>query len=125
MNRFAGALPTRLGRKTFWIAVAVIVVMLACATAVLSGGGPYVYGVDGMPRPDGPQADGGINYDAVSRRDGTILITRNRVPWITLANSKSAFLLSDPNGSGHTIVKFEHASSGGHGAAVRVRAPAR
>ena len=123
-------LPTRLPRKAFWIAVAVVVAILACVSVVLSCCG-YVYDPDGMPRPDGMMVlqDPGrppITYNAIPRRDGTILITRNGVAWITLANTKTAFLLTDPNGTRQTVVTFNHANShGGHAEAVKVRAPVR
>jgi hypothetical protein len=130
MNRFAGAQPTGLGRKAFWIAVAVIVAVLACASAVLSGGGPYIFGEGGMPRPDGMmvQQDPGrppITYNARARADGSILITRNGVAWITVANTKTDFVLSDPNGTGRPVIKFEHSSGHGGAVPIRLRAPAR
>ena len=142
MNRFAGAMPTRLSRKAFWICIAVIVAVLACASAVLSGGGSYAfweYGTDGMPRPDGiitqqdPTSPNGrqrrpppvYTYMAKPQPDGSIPIYRNGVLWVTLANTKDQFLLSDPNGTGHPVVKFDHASSHGGGAPVKVRAPGR
>jgi hypothetical protein len=139
MNRFAAVRPSGLGRKTFWIVVtATTVALLMWASAVLSqAGGHYPfweYGTDGMPRPDGiitqqdpppPAAPGDrvrqppvYTYKATSRADGSILITRNGVNWVTLANTKTQFLLSDPNGTGHPVVKFDHASA--HGGAVPV-----
>jgi|GEM_PF-2858254 len=149
MNRFAAVRPSGLGRKTFWIVVmATVFALLTWASAVLSqAGGHYPfweYGVDGMPRPDGvitqqdplpPAAPGHpihlppvYTYKAQSRADGSILIYRNNVLWVTLANTKTQFLLSDPNGTGHPVVKFDHAS--GHGGAmpvvpVKVRAQVR
>ena len=143
MHRFAGARPTGLGRKTFWIVVAAIVALLACASAVLSqhyGSYPFwEYGTDGMPRPDGTiqQQDAPApnqrlshpppvyTYKATPRPDGSISIYRNGVLWITVANTKTQFLLSDPNGTGHPVIKFDHAS-GGHGAVpVNIRARGR
>jgi hypothetical protein len=145
MDRFAAARSSGLERKSFWIIFAVIVVMLAMASAVFSqSGGKYPfweYGVDGMPRPDGiiMQQDpppggqpGGrtrqppvYTYMAKPRPDGSILIYRNNVLWVTLANTSTQFLLSDPNGTGHPVVKFDHAS--GHGGAIpsKIRAQVR
>jgi hypothetical protein len=143
MDRFAAARPSGLGRKSFWIIFAVIVVMLAMASAVFSQyGGKYPfweYGVDGMPRPDGiiqqqdptPPVSPGhghppvYTYMAKPRPDGSILIYRNNVLWVTLANTSTQFLLSDPNGTGHPVVKFDHAS--GHGGAIpsKIRAQVR
>jgi hypothetical protein len=145
MHRFAGTQPTGLGRRTFWIVFAVIVVMLATASAVFSQyGGHYPYweyGVDGMPRPDGiitqqdpppPGQPGGrlrqppvYTYKATSRPDGSILITRNGAAWVTLANTSTQFLLSDPNGTGHPVVKFDHASGHGGAMPVKIRAQVR
>ena len=137
-------LPTRLSRKAFLIAVAVVVAMLACASAVWSQhGGSYPfweYGTDGMPRPDGiiqqqdpppPVSQGHApgrpsvvyTYKATPRPDGSIVIYRNNVLWITVANTKTQFLLSDPNGTGHPVIKFDHAS--GHGGAMPVNLRAR
>ena len=132
MNRFAATRSSGLGRKAFWIAVAAIVaMMLTWASAVLSypliGDGPYEYNVDGMPRPDGflRQQNPGhppINYHAQARSDGSIVITRNGVKWVTLSNKNHEFQLSDPNGTGRTVVRMYGVS--GHGAApIKVRAP--
>jgi hypothetical protein len=146
MARFAGARPSGIGRKTFWITVAVVVAMLVWASAVLSqGGGHYPfweYGTDGMPRPDGiiqqqdpppPVSPGDrhpkppvYTYQAKPQANGSILIYRNGVLWVTLANTSTQFLMSDPNGTGHPVVKFDHASS--HGGPVppsKVRAQVR
>ena len=144
MDRFAAARPSGVGRKTFWIVVAAIVAILACASVALSGGGSYPfweYGVDGMPRPDGiivqqdptpPIAQGqpsrppvSYTYKATSQPDGSIVITRNGAKWVTLANTSTQFLLSDPNGTGHPVVKFDHASSRGRAMLSKIRAQVR
>ena len=148
MNRVAEARPTGLGRKAFWVAVAAIVaMMLAWASAVLSypygDADPYYeYGDGGMPRPDGiivqhgpppGMAPGGhgpstgitYTYNATTRPDGSILITRNGAKWVVLANKKHQFLLSDPNGTGHTVVKMFGFPTGGRSTPVRLRDPAR
>src|SRR6202163_3490705 len=147
MNRFAAARPSGIGRRTFWITVAAIVAMLACASAVFSQyGGHYPfweYGTDGMPRPDGiitqqdpppPIAQGQrrppppvYTYMAKPRPDGSTLIYRNNVLWVTLANTSTQFLLSDPNGTGHPVVKFDHPRSHGAVPAVpsKIRAQVR
>ncbi|HEY0383800.1 MAG TPA: hypothetical protein VGC72_16525 [Candidatus Elarobacter sp.] len=123
MQRFAGAGPTGLGQKAFWIVVTTVLVMLACASVVLSQGrGAYPfwdYNVDGMPRPDGEfvQRDPGRRpdaYAAKSRADGSILITHNGAQWVTLSVQKNQFILSDPNGTGHAVVKM-NAGGAGHG----------
>ena len=146
MHRFAGAFPTELGRKAFWIVVAALVAMLTLASAVFSQ--PYLdqyydYGDGGMPRPDGirvqtapapgvlPPGHARVityTYNATSRPDGSILITRNGVKWVTLANKNHQFLLSDPNGTGHVVVKmfgFPTRSGGAPQPPVKVRAQVR
>jgi hypothetical protein len=148
MQRFAGAFPTKLGRRTFWIVVAAIVLaLLTWATAVFSQyGGHYPYweyGTDGMPRPDGiitqqdapPPGQPGdrtrrppeYTYQATSRPDGSIAITRNGVKWVTLANVNHQFTLSDPNGTGHPVVKFDQSKphAGGPVPPSKIRAQVR
>lgn len=130
MNHVAQSRSNGFGSKVFWIAVAAIVLMLAWATAVFGGGGGYDYNVDGMPRPEGPFEDKApgqppISYFARAQRDGSILITRNGVKWITLANRKHEFQLSDPNGSGKTIVRMYGVGGHGNAAPVKLRGPVR
>jgi hypothetical protein len=147
MARFSAAQRPGYLRKAVLIAAAAVVLMIAWAAVALSqGGGRYPfweYGVDGMPRPDGviQQQDGPppiaqghapsrqppvYTYKATPHPDGSISIYRNNVLWVTLANTSTQFLLSDPNGTGHPVVKFDHASS--HGGAMppsKVRAQVR
>jgi hypothetical protein len=148
MSRFAAVRPSGLGRTTFWIVVtATIFALLTWASAVLSQvGGHYPYweyGTDGMPRPDGiitqqdpppPGQPGGrtrrppvYTYKATSRADGSILITRNGVKWVTLANVNHQFTLSDPNGTGHPVVKFDQSKphAGGPVPPSKIRAQVR
>jgi hypothetical protein len=121
MNRFAVS-QWGLGQRTFWVVVtATIVALLTWASTVFSQpyGDPfYEYGDGGMPRPDGIIVQRGApppgeriaartyTYKATSRPDGSISITRNGVAWVTLANKNHQFLLSDPNGTGHVVVKM-------------------
>ncbi len=124
MNRFAAAQPTGFGRTAFWVTVtAMIIALLTWGSAVFSQtyGDPYYeYGDGGMPRPDGiivqrggpPPGPGErtmartYTYNATSRPDGSISITRNGVKWVILANKNHQFLLSDPQGTGHVVVKM-------------------
>lgn len=114
--------------------MAAIVMMLAWASVVLSqdgGGDPWLFGTRGMPRPDGIQiqTDPGTGqrytYTARARRDGSIVIQRNGVAWVTLATQHNDFLLSDPNGTGRTIVRMFQSDSRGGGTPVKVRAQVR
>ena len=124
-----------LGRKAFWIAVAAIVAMtLTWASAVfsypLTKDGSYNYDVDGMPRPDGflRQQNPGQpveTYNAQARRDGSIMITRNGVKWVILSNKNHEFQLSDPNGTGRTVVRMYGVSGHGAAAPVKIRAQGR
>lgn len=133
MNRFAGTQPTGFVRKAFWIAVAAIIVMLAWATAGLSDDGccpSFDYGPRGMMRPDGTiqQRVGHnppIDYTAKPQRNGSYLILRNGVAWITLSTQKNQMIaIGDPNGTGQPVVKIDQTSGHGGGAPVKLRAPA-
>ncbi|HWT06782.1 MAG TPA: hypothetical protein VN224_13555 [Xanthomonadales bacterium] len=53
------------------------------------------------------------------------MITRNGATWVTLANVNHQFTLSDPNGTGHPVVKFDQSSSHGGAMPSRVRAQVR
>ncbi len=131
MNRFAGTQPRGFVRKAFWITVATIIAMLAWAAAGLSQGGPYFeYDPDGMMRPDGTiqQYPGGhrpmLTYTAKPQHNGSYLVLRNGVAWITLSTQKNQFVISDPNGTGQAVVKLDQTSRHGGGAPVKLRAPA-
>ena len=130
MNRFAGTHPTGFLRKAFWITMATIIAMLAWAAAGLSQGGPFFeYDPDGMMRPDGTiqQYPGGhrpnISYTSKPQRNGSYLILRNGVSWITVSTQKNQFVISDPNGTGQAVIKLDQ-SGGQKGAPVKLRAPA-
>lgn len=129
MNRFAGALPTGLGRKALWIAVTAIVIMLAWAQITLGDGRTYFeIDPDGMMRPDGTiqqrvMGHPPINYTSKRTHDGAYLILRNGVPLITVSAQKNQYIVSDPNGTGQPVIKLDQ-SGGQKGAPVKLRAPA-
>lgn len=117
MNDLTGARRPALPRKTLLIAVAAIIMLLACIKAAMSGG-PYGgmmppdYMTFGMAKPDQvtDQNPGGhrpgIVYQKVVERSGSETILRDHQKWVTVRyNAKTGnYEISDPNGSGATVM---------------------
>jgi hypothetical protein len=122
-------------RKVLLIAAVAIGLVLAAAATVFSSGPPWVLDADGVMMPDSkprptPTPAGYTNVNAKStnaiaipRKPGTVIVTapvsysyvqkgssttflRNGQPWLTITKQTGGgFNLSDPNGSGSTIIR--------------------
>ena len=131
VNRFAAAQPMGLIRKAILIAVATILLMLAwAAISVQAGGTYYELDPDGMMRPDGtivqygppPSAPRGqpvpprqtFTYNAKLKPDGSYAITRNGANWITVAQKKGYFAVSDAtNSTNQLLIKLDQSAHHG------------
>lgn len=95
-------------RNAFLVIVAALCLIVTGAVLAFPppGGGPFI--LNGMMGPDNfmvhPDHGRPITYSQKMNRDGSYLVSRNGVPWLTISHKNGVVEVRDPNGAPAVVI---------------------